>query len=224
MHTHRVSASRCVRGSLYACILWESAHVCARDSRWRFDVSTYTYIRNRWIKILALLWLYEPYRQLLRLFRFNDRHSDSDGDSQSVVIPKPSRTVSFPLSIESPHPRSFPPTSLFLRIPAWHIGKLKPLEFATRLMKCFVIRTLPVHSTNIHVQFQSKNNGIQEKRMKQIIFVVLSLFSCRRPSIFKHSSSSIRQILLSFLFDILHFQCLIIPWHLKAWNGYFKNL
>lgn len=66
------------------------------------DINTYTYIGSRRVEILLFLWLYEPYRRLLRLFRFNDQHPDSSGDS---VIPfSPSRSW-IPLFLRSGHSR-----------------------------------------------------------------------------------------------------------------------
>lgn len=67
---------------------------------------------SRRIEIFLILFLrlYEPYRRLLRLFRFNDRYPDSNSDS--VFIPEsPMGAVSF----------LFYPATASPRTLAWHI-------------------------------------------------------------------------------------------------------
>lgn len=79
------------------------------------DVDTYTYIGSRRVEILLFLRLYEPYRRLLRLFRFNDRYPDSDGDLSSCPNPRGRSLVSAFGGIALIHPSLFFSPRPFLR-------------------------------------------------------------------------------------------------------------
>lgn len=89
VHTHVSSPRRVRHARLCMRILCESTHIPSTVQSTMTsdaDVNTYTYISSRQVEILLFLRLYEPYHRLLRLFRFNDQHPDSSGDS--VIIPE----------------------------------------------------------------------------------------------------------------------------------------
>lgn len=98
---------RCTRMSLYACTLWESARVRAPPAIHGDDSTSVHVHREPLSQDTFAFTAYEPYRRSLRLFRFNDRHPDSDGDS--VVIPEPSREHGLAPAFDgvTPHPSPF---------------------------------------------------------------------------------------------------------------------
>lgn len=123
-------------------------------------VDTHTYTGDRSFEILLFLRLYEPYHRLLRLFRFNDPHPDSEGGSSSspklwivslqppfppfspfAVVLSFSFWFSLPFSLRSPFP-------LVWKLPR-RMRKLKPLGSAIKFDNRSVFEAF-LHSRRIY--------------------------------------------------------------------------
>lgn len=97
---------------------------------------TYTNTGSRSIEVLLFLRLYEPYRRLLRLFRFND----------------PATRIPNAVHRRLRTPRSNPTLEMrfsFLRKSRWRTRKLNPLEFSIGSIKRSILRGRQIYEYTI---------------------------------------------------------------------------
>lgn len=109
--------------------------------------------------------LYEPYRRLLRLFRFNDRHQDSKRGSSSSSNSR---------LFDRIHPRcdsrsfSF---FLFSHESRWRTRKLRPLESSIGSIKRSILRARQIYEYTDSRRKSGDRTRYQSRTMTNFLFV-----------------------------------------------------